>query len=187
MRQTSAILLLVLALALAVPTSWAADPATVRQQIVNGQLKAALQQVDAELAKRPDDPQFQFFRGVILGAENRNDQAIIIFRNLTVRYPELPEPYNNLAVLYAREGRYDEARQALEMAVRANPDYATALENLGDVDALLAAQAYRKAGRLASGDAARTDAKVRAIDGMLKAGGALAGTVSLPAPAASSP
>ena len=182
MRPTPAALLL--ALALAVPASWAADPAAIRQQIENGELTAAQQQVDAELAQRPDDPQYRFFRGVILGAESKDDQAIAIFKDLTVRYPELPEPYNNLAVVYAREGRYDEARQALEMAVRANPDYATALENLGDVDARLAARSYRKALRLAPADAARIEAKVGAIDRMLGAAGELAGTVSLPLPAA---
>lgn len=181
MRPTPALLL---ALALAVPASWAADPATIRQQIENGKLTAAQQQVDAELAQRPNDPQYRFFRGVILGAENKDAQAIAIFKDLITRYPELPEPYNNLAVLYAREGRYDEARQALEMAIRANPDYATALENLGDVDARLAARSYRKALRLAPADAARIDAKVRAIDAMLEAAGGLAAAVSLPAPAA---
>jgi tetratricopeptide (TPR) repeat protein len=62
----------------------------------------------------------------------------------------LPEPYNNLAVLYASQGQYDNARAALEMAIRTNPSYATAHENLGDVYAKLASQAYSKALQLDS-------------------------------------
>jgi tetratricopeptide (TPR) repeat protein len=72
-------------------------------------------------------------------------EAIAVFTKLTEDYPELPEPYNNLAVLYAADGQYDKARAALEMAMRTNPTYATAHENLGDVYAKLASQAYDKA------------------------------------------
>jgi tetratricopeptide (TPR) repeat protein len=48
-------------------------------------------------------------------------------------------------VLYAGQSQFDKARAALEMAIRTNPSYATAHENLGDVYARLASQAYSKA------------------------------------------
>ena len=67
--------------------------------------------------------------------------------------PELSEPYNNLAVIYAGQGQLDKARAALEMAIRTNPDYATAHENLGDVYARLASRAYGKALQLDSANA----------------------------------
>ncbi|HEY9025308.1 MAG TPA: tetratricopeptide repeat protein, partial [Burkholderiaceae bacterium] len=63
-------------------------------------------------------------------------------------YPDLPEPYNNLAALYAANGDYGRARVTLEQAVRANPGYAIAHENLGDVYAALASQSYAKARQL---------------------------------------
>jgi len=47
--------------------------------------------------------------------------------------PELPEPYNNLAVLYAARGDHDGARDALLRAISTHPSYATAHENLGDI------------------------------------------------------
>ncbi|MES2089263.1 MAG: tetratricopeptide repeat protein, partial [Pseudomonadota bacterium] len=72
-------------------------------------------------------------------------EAVTAFTKLTEDYPELPEPFNNLAVLYAQQGQYDKSRNALEMAIRTNPSYATAYENLGDVYAKLASQAYSKA------------------------------------------
>jgi hypothetical protein len=68
-----------------------------------------------------------------------------VFTKLTEDYPELPEPYNNLAVIYAQQKQYDKAKQALEMAIRTHPSYATAHENLGDIYARLASQAYDKA------------------------------------------
>jgi Flp pilus assembly protein TadD len=59
-------------------------------------------------------------------------------------YPELPEPYNNLAVLYAQQKQFDKARTALEMAIRIHPGYATAYENLGDLHSRLASQGVRE-------------------------------------------
>lgn len=126
-----------------------------RQLLREGQLPQALSKTDALIAQNPKDPQYVFLRGVILTAQNKTQDAIQVFTQLTERYPELPEPYNNLAVLYAQQGQYHKARSALDMAIRTNPDYATAYENLGDVDAALARQAYEKALQL---DPNRNDA-----------------------------
>jgi tetratricopeptide (TPR) repeat protein len=101
--------------------------------------------VDSQLAAKPSDPQLRFLKGVIQRNLGKQDEAIATFTKLTEDYPELPEPYNNLAVLYAGQGQYDKARVALEMAIRTNPSYATAHENMGDVYARLASQAYNKA------------------------------------------
>jgi tetratricopeptide (TPR) repeat protein len=83
----------------------------------------------------------------------RNAEAIVIFTKLTEDYPELPEPYNNLAVIYAQQRQFDKAKQALEQAIRTHPSYATAHENLGDLYARLASQAYGKALQLDSSNA----------------------------------
>src|SRR3546814_8685917 len=69
-------------------------------------------------------------------------------------YPQLPEPYNNLAVLYAAQGDYDKARDALQAAIAKHPSYATAHENLGDIYAALAGAAYSKAATLDTADQA---------------------------------
>ena len=87
----------------------------------------------------------RFLKGVILTEQSKPQEAITAFTKLIEDYPELPEPYNNLAVLYAGQSQFDKARAALEMAIRTNPSYATAHENLGDVYAKLASQAYSKA------------------------------------------
>lgn len=119
-----------------------------------GQYGEALGKADAYLAQNPKDAQMRFLKGVILTEQNRAGEAIGIFTKLTEDYPDLPEPYNNLAVLHASSGQYDKARAALDMAIRTNPSYATAYENLGDVHAKLASQAYDKALQLDSGNAA---------------------------------
>jgi Flp pilus assembly protein TadD len=63
---------------------------------------------------------------------------------LTQEYPELPEPHNNLGVMYALKGDYPKAKASLDTALGANPNYAVALENLGDVLVNLARQAYER-------------------------------------------
>ena len=110
-----------------------------------GQFSQALERADSLLAAKPKDAQVRFLKGVALSELNRGNEAISVFQRLTEDYPELPEPYNNLAVLYAQQRQYDKARNALEMAIRTHPSYATAHENLGDIYARLASQAYDKA------------------------------------------
>jgi len=117
-----------------------------------GQYDRAMTQVDAYLKDRPKDARGRFLKGLILAEQKKSDDAIVVFTELTRDYPELPEPYNNLAVLYANQGQYDKARTALEMAIRTHPSYATAHENLGDVYAKMASQAYDKALQFDSGN-----------------------------------
>lgn len=142
-----------LSFALFSPASFADDAADVGKLLRSGQISEALQKVDSALAVRPKDAQMRFLKGLILTEQNKSTEAIAIFTKLTDDYPELPEPYNNLAVLYAASGQYDKARASLEMAIRTNPTYGTAHENLGDVYAKLASQAYDKALQLDSGNA----------------------------------
>ena len=120
----------------------------VRKLIAAGRTKQALAFADEHLAKNPRNAQMRFVRGVILSDMNDTAAARLVFEQLTEDFPELPEPYNNLAVLYAADGQLDRAREALEMALLARPDYATAHENMGDVYLQLAADAYQRAATL---------------------------------------
>jgi len=119
--------------------------ADINRMLQAGQTAEAIARLDRDLALKPKDPQLRFLKGIALADTQRNAEAIAVFTLLNEDYPELPEPYNNLAVLYAGQGQYDKARAALEAAVRGNPGYAAAYENLGDVFARLAAQAYERA------------------------------------------
>ncbi|MGH8763841.1 MAG: L,D-transpeptidase Cds6 family protein [Nitrosospira sp.] len=119
-----------------------------------GNLAKALEQAEAYLATKPKDAQMRFQKGLILTEQNKIADATKVFSSLSEDYPELPEPYNNLAVLYASQGQYDKAKSALESAIRTHPSYSTAHENLGDIYAKMASQAYGKAFQLDKGNAA---------------------------------
>jgi Flp pilus assembly protein TadD len=121
------------------------DYADVNQLAKQGKYEQALAKADQYLQGKPRDPQMRFLKGVVQAEAGKRSEAIATYIQLTQEYPELAEPYNNLAVLYAQDNEYDKAREALEGAVRANPSYATAYENLGDVYAKLASQSYAKA------------------------------------------
>ncbi len=110
-----------------------------------GNQAAALEQINGYLAGKPKDAQGRFLKGLILTELNRTTEAIETFSDLTDEFPELPEPYNNLAVLYANQGQFERAKNSLEMAIRTHPAYATAHENLGDIYAKMASMAYNKA------------------------------------------
>ena len=127
------------------------DLGDVQRLYYSGQAAAAMQRAEQFLATNPKDPQMRFMKGVMLTDAKRDMEAIVVFQKLTEDYPDLAEPYNNLAALYAAGGDYAKARAALEQALRANPSYATAQENLGDVYAALAAQSYGRALKLDPG------------------------------------
>jgi tetratricopeptide (TPR) repeat protein len=141
-----------------IPIVHADDASDASKLYKAGQLNEAIKKIDAVLSQRPKDAQMRFLKGIILTEQNKPAEAITIFSKLTDDYPELPEPYNNLAVLYASNGQYLKASAALEMAIRTNPTYGTAHENLGDVYAKLASQSYDKALQL---DSANSTAKLK--------------------------
>jgi tetratricopeptide (TPR) repeat protein len=113
-----------------------------------GRAEQALAVAERALAATPRSAPLRFARGVLLADLQRREEAMATFRALSQDHPELAEPHNNLAVLLAAKGELDAARGALEQALRAKPDYATAFENLGDIHAMLAARAYAQAAAL---------------------------------------
>ena len=145
---------LALAAALCLSTAHADEYTDVTDLVRSGKLTEALVKAEQYLAAKPRDPQMRFIKGVIQTEAGKPADAISTFTKITQDYPELPEPHNNLAVLYAGQNQFDKARAALEMAIRTNPSYATAHENLGDVYAKLASQAYSKALQLDGGNTA---------------------------------
>ena len=151
-RFPNALRVLFLTATLCVTLAHADDYTDVDALIKNGKLSEALAKADLYLSGKPRDPQMRFIKGVIQTEAGKPGDAIATFTHITQDYPELPEPYNNLAVLYASQSQFDKARAALEMAIRTNPSYATAHENLGDVYAKLASQAYSKALQLDNGN-----------------------------------
>lgn len=145
--KSSAILLILAATC--APAAAMADPLyDISQLIKKGKQEQALEMVNSYLSGQPKDAwgrnitQMRFLKGTLLAEQKRTAEAIQVFAKLTQDYPDLPEPYNNLAALYAAQGRHEEARDALERALRTDPAYATAYRNLNEIYARIATQAY---------------------------------------------
>jgi Flp pilus assembly protein TadD len=108
----------------------------------------AIQRLSALSRERPREAQARFLMAVAETDSGRSQDAMVTLRSLLADFPELPEPRNNLAVLYASQGNYALARQELELAIAAAPDYAIAHENLGDVYARMAVTQYERVAAL---------------------------------------
>jgi tetratricopeptide (TPR) repeat protein len=161
---------------LAAATGTASEAVAEAQQLIqDGRYERALTVLDNYLRSAPQDAEARFTRGLVLVRLDRTDDALQTFADLTRDYPQLPEPYNNLAVLYAQQGEYEKARNALEAALASSPGYSTAHENLGDVYAALAAAAYTRALTLdPDSSGARNKVKLlRQLDSLADSGAAV--------------
>lgn len=117
----------------------------VHNLMAKGRLTDALQKAEAGVALDPRNAQARFLRAVVLMELQRNAEALQAFTGLAQEFPELPEPYNNIALLQVRAGQLEPARQALETALRNDPSHRTARANLGEVHLMLAVQAWEQA------------------------------------------
>src|SRR6185312_15291275 len=134
------------------PPGLSVELADAAKLIREGQYAQARAKIDTVLAADAKNPQARFIRGVIETDEGDGDEAAATFQGLTEDYPELPEPHNNLAVIWAKRGNYDQARVELQAAIAINPDYAIAHENLGDVYSRLAGAEFERATTLDKGN-----------------------------------
>ncbi len=151
-------------------TSAIAGNEEIQRLIQQGSFKKALVLAEEQLAENPDEIQTLFLKGLILARMDRLKESEAVFIGLTEKHPELPEPYNNLAVVYAASGDYDKAEEALRMAINTHPSYATAHENLGDIYAKMASQAYNNALKLDSNNQ-ETKEKLSMISDLISAPG----------------
>ncbi|MDE0060667.1 MAG: tetratricopeptide repeat protein [Defluviicoccus sp.] len=103
------------------------------------------------LELEPNTPRLRLVRGVLHAREGNRSRAIEIFEQLRSDHPEVVEAYNNLAVLYADQGRLEAARGVLVSALERTSD-AILYANLGDVYMRLADRAYVRARKLSAVD-----------------------------------
>lgn len=139
----------------------------VQRSAAQGDWKTAFEVLEKRIAANPDAVEAQFLKGLLLLERGELAAAQTVFLDISRRFPHIPEVYNNLAVVYAAQGEYEQARQALLTAI-AN-DYPQAQANLGDLYAKLAADAYRQALANNPADAA-SQAKLTLLQGMFAAG-----------------
>lgn len=159
------------------PISRGGQPADARAELENQRRQAqaalnrrdparALAMANAALQEAPGDARLRFLKGLALFQLKRMADAEHEFNGLIEEFPELPEPYNNLAVVRAAQGNLEGARDALEAAIRSVPDYAVAYQNLGDLYLQLAAQRWRHAQKLAPSPVRAT--RLKALETLLE-------------------
>ena len=139
--------------------------AEVQELAQSGRASEALRRVDTLIAKSPQDAQLRFQKGVLLVELKRTAEAIALFERMAREFPTLPEPMNNLAVLYAEQGQIEKARAALELAVRSRPSYDTAYQNLASVNVRMASRAYAKALQIDDSSAAPRLSLLKSLNG----------------------
>lgn len=127
------------------------DPARhVVSLISQGKYAEARSALDPLLTGDPSAPRLRLADGILRAKEGKTSEAIVVFEQLRSDRPDMFEPLNNLAVLYARQGRLEAARSVLTDALERHPN-ATAYANLGDVYRSLAERAYARARDLGVG------------------------------------
>jgi Flp pilus assembly protein TadD len=144
---------LLAALLLLSTAAWADKDLDAAQALwLQGKRPQALQAVQTALKVNPNDARLRFTQAVMQMELGQASQAEIGLLSLTQDFPDLADPFNNLAVLYANRGELDLARAALEQAIRLQPGHAQAQENLGDVLLRLAERAYGQSLKHSTGD-----------------------------------
>jgi tetratricopeptide (TPR) repeat protein len=132
------------------PLAFANELEDISQMAAQGKSTASMGKLNTYIESNPNSSDALFLKGVLLAELGYYNDAVKVFLDMTVKFPTLLEPYNNLAVLYASKGQYDKARKALETAIKTNPSYAIAHDNLGGIYAGMATKAYNNALQLDS-------------------------------------
>lgn len=125
--------------------SAAADLDALRALITSGRYEQVLQAAEAEMKTGSRDTALRFYYAYAAAQLGQTDKAIEEFRRLANELPKAPEPRNNLAVLHAQQGKFDEARRELEAALATHQSYSTAHRNLGEIYSAMAVEAYNRA------------------------------------------
>jgi tetratricopeptide (TPR) repeat protein len=122
-------------------------PSDVEKLIKARKYQDAVTQINVDLKKTPRNVQLRFVKARLEIEMRQFDQAKKTLVEITQQFPELPEPYNNLAAIAANQGQWIEARDYLELALKLRPSYAIASANLGEIYIRLGAQAYEDAAK----------------------------------------
>lgn len=142
-------------------------PALVDKLIARGDYAEALAVIDEALAKNPLSVQLRFQRCVAYEKKGDAARAVKLYEDFITRYPEIPEPYNNLAAILAAQGNLDRAQSLVERSLALRPSFALAYDNLGQIYLAKARNAFDSA--LANAPGNRTiEKKLRAVDAILK-------------------
>lgn len=150
------------------PITKNAVPSAVEKLIKARRYQDAVTQINVDLKKSPRNVQLRFVKARLEIEMRQFDQAKKTLIEITQQFPELPEPYNNLAAIAANQGKWIEARDYLELALKLRPSYAIASANLGEIYIRLGAQAYEDAAKNAQLNQRQYSNRAKALLDVLK-------------------
>ena len=150
------------------PITKNAVPSDVEKLIKARKYQDAVTQINVDLKKTPRNVQLRFVKARLQIEMRQFDQAKKTLIEITQQFPELPEPYNNLAAIAANQGQWIEARDYLELALKLRPSYAIASANLGEIYVRLGAQAYEDAAKNAQLNQRQYSNRAKALLDVLK-------------------
>jgi tetratricopeptide (TPR) repeat protein len=150
------------------PVTKNAVPADVEKLVKAGKYPEAIELINSRLKKTPQNVQLRFLKARLQIEMKQYDQAKKTLIIITQQFPELPEPYNNLAAIAANENKWIEARDYLELALKLRPSYTVASANLGEVYVRLGAKAYEDASKSAQLNQRQYSNKAKALLDILK-------------------
>jgi tetratricopeptide (TPR) repeat protein len=100
---------------------------------------------DQILIEQPTNAKIQFLTAYAYQMDQQMNRAKELYEHLIQEYPELPEPRNNLAMIYLDKGNSDKASQLLIDALNTHSSYSMAYNNLGRIYRSIASATYRQA------------------------------------------
>ena len=117
----------------------------VDARAAKGDYEGALDIIAKALAKNPKSVQLRFQRCVVLEKSGDTEAARRELNQFTAMYPEIPEPYNNLAAIESSAGNLDKAEELLKTALRLRPAFRNARINLANLYLVRALTNYKEA------------------------------------------
>jgi tetratricopeptide (TPR) repeat protein len=142
-------------------------PTEIEKLVKAQKYPEAIQRINELLVKNPLNVQLRFVLARLQIELKQYPAAQKTLIEITQQFPELAEPYNNLAALAANQGQWIDARDYLELALKLKPSYTIASANLGEVYTRLAAKAYIDAAKQRSNQREYRD-RATALLGILK-------------------
>lgn len=150
------------------PISKNAVPPDLERLIKARKYQDAIALIDSKAKVNPRNVQLQFVKARLQLELREWDNAKKTLIGITQQFPELPEPYNNLAAIAANQGNWIEARDYLELALKIRPSYAIGAANLGEIYIRLGAQAYTNAAKGAQVNSRQYANRAKALLDILK-------------------
>ena len=150
------------------PITKNAVPSDVEKLVKARKFEDAIDLINSQLKKTPRNVQLRFVKARVQIEMRQFTQAKKTLIEITQQFPELPEPYNNLAAIAANQGNWIEARDYLELALKLRPSYAIASANLGEIYIRLSSQAYENAAKYAQLNQSQYTRRSKALMDILK-------------------